>query len=155
MAGNGSGLIGPNSVKISVMFTIKAQARPGEISFNLAGRALDLTYFSQLPVLWMFEQIYGTAEIFLSFFFCQLSHLIFFHAACCCGCYQRSVVERLCPGQREGDWAARCCRSPWQSPGTLSRSMACAYWLNGTEKRRDRRGFGLNGAITRNQCVYF
>lgn len=63
------------------------------------------------------------------------SHPTLFDAVCCCRCYQRSVAGHLCPGQREGDWAARCCRSPWQSPGTPSRSMACAYWLNGTQRR--------------------
>lgn len=145
------------------MFTIKTQARPGEIIFNLARRVLDLTYFPQLPILWMFRQNHGNIFEHVFFFIPALSSYITLYSNVgwdswqysCCWCYRRSVVEHLCPGQREGDWAARCCRSPWQSPGTLSRSMACAYWLNGTEKMRDRRGFGLNGAIRRNQSVYF
>lgn len=66
--------------------------------------------------------------------------------------YRHSAVERLYPGRTVVGWEERCCRSPWRYPGTPSRSMACAYWLNGNTG--DKRRIGLNGAIRRGEKTW-
>lgn len=115
---------------------------------------LDLFYFLHcIHFLCMLREIKGIGHILLPSF-----PPLPIHVACCCfWCYRRSAAERLCPGRREGDWAAQCCRSPWQSPGTLSRSMACAYWLNGAggEREETEEGFGSIGAIRKEQTCLF
>lgn len=110
-------------------FLLPAPAR----ARGLLGSSLDqhLIWPVFLLLLCMFEEI---SAIKSSPFFLGGVHSHYFFLplkVCLVVRYRRSAVERLCPGRREEGWAARCCRSPWRSPGTLSRSMACAYWLNG------------------------